>query len=601
MIQTLKSKMRGFVFSFTSVISRIFSRCFSSAFKEEYRKFRILLHHFMLRLFNNDILKFENQRRENLVVVMTLFAASGGTISTIILMPYLRSLPGFTSETIWVEKTFFLTLSMAFTGIISVINWDNMFLDQKDYLYLSGLPVSTNTLFTAKFFSLLSFVGLVSLAFHLVPIFTFTFFSAEMYNVDPFYSTSLLKFAVVHMISGFLANLFIFLFVALVQGILMLLFNTYLFKRISMAIQTLLLMGFVSTFIWFPQMAASMPELKEQYTWFVNYFPPLWFTGFYEQLIGFTDYAFTRHLYIAPIAVTLLLDLYVLCIPLTFRRFSKPTSPGKVKGLAAVLMSGLKRGFDSRVLKHPIQKAIFYFTLSTLRRSRKHKLQLAIFTALPITFIVTQLSFLSYSKGLAYFSKISPFLAAIPFIYYIFAAVGIRAIVAHPVCEDANWLFQITEGDHPTHYLRGFKKAVTLVAFLPFFLLNVSFYLYFWGFVPALLHSVFGLVTAFLTLEVLFLNYGKMPFVSSYVPGKANIKGFWALYLGAFLLYVALFTSLGLLLLHNPLFYILYYVVAIDAFIMLRRYRYKRNRGFRFVFDEEPEPAMLSLGFDAGV
>ncbi|UCH94235.1 MAG: hypothetical protein JSV88_28745, partial [Candidatus Aminicenantes bacterium] len=144
--------------------------------KGEFQQFFVLLRHFLLRLFNNDILKFEDQRRENLIVMLSFFAAAGGVIATIILMPYLIAMLGYTSETAWIEKTLFMTLSMAFTGIVSVINWNNMFLDEKDYLYLSGLPVNTHTLFTAKFFSLVVFVGIISLALHFFPIFIFTFF-----------------------------------------------------------------------------------------------------------------------------------------------------------------------------------------------------------------------------------------------------------------------------------------------------------------------------------------------------------------------------------------------------------------------------------------
>jgi len=110
-----------------------------------FRQFLVLLRHFLLRLFNNDILKFEDQRRENMIIMLTFFMAGGGIIAVFILMPYLLAMLGYTSETAWVEKNFFMTLSMALTGIISVINWNNMFLDEKDHLYLSSLPVSTNT------------------------------------------------------------------------------------------------------------------------------------------------------------------------------------------------------------------------------------------------------------------------------------------------------------------------------------------------------------------------------------------------------------------------------------------------------------------------
>jgi hypothetical protein len=586
----------------TTIKQKLLS-AFTPGFRAEYRKFVVLLRHFLLRLFQNDILKFENQRRESIILMMTFFSAAGCVISAAVLMPYLQALPGFTSETVWVEKTFFMTLCMAFTGIISVINWENMFLDEKDYLYISGLPIKTTTLFTAKLFSLLAFVGILSLALHVFPIFIFTFFLGEMINVNPFYHTSLLQFGVVHMLTSFMANLFVFLLVALIQSILRILLRGNTFKKISLAVQTLLLMGFVSIFTWFPQVASSLLELKEQYTpWFIYYFPPLWFVGLYEQLIGNYDFVFRLHFYIAPVAVTLLADLYILSIPVSFKRFSRPISAKRVKSRFSAALRSLKKKFDSAFLRHPIQKAIFYFTINALRRSRKHKLHLAVYIALPLAFAVTQLVLLSLSpgKGPGYLQEKSFLLIALPLLLYLFIILGLRVVVNHPLTVEANWVFRIAEGDYPTHYLRGLKKAVLMVGILPYFILFFLFYTVCWGVIPAFFHSVFCGVTAVVLMEGFFVNYKKMPFVSAYVPGKFRVKEFWPLYLLGFALYMGVFSMLGRFLLHYPVFYIFYYGGVVTDLYWLRRLRYKRNRGFCFVFDEDPEPAMLSLGFDDG-
>jgi len=570
----------------------------SNPVQAESRQFLVLLRHFLLRLFNNDILKFEDQRRESMIIMLTFFMAGGGIIAVFILMPYLLAMLGYTSETAWIEKNFFITLSMALTGIISVINWNNMFLDEKDYLYLSSLPVSTNTLFTAKFFSLLAFVGILSLAFHFFPIFIFTFFLGEMYNVNPFYHTSIFQFGAVHLFSSFMANLFVFLLVALVQGILMLLLDSKRFKKVSMVIQPLLIMGFVSILIWFPQFASAIEKLKDKYASFIYYLPPMWFVGFYEQMIGNYDIMFKKLFYIAPIAVTVLADLYILSIPLCFKRFSRPASIGKIRGRFSMALGSLKKSLEARFLDNPIQKAIFYFSLSTLNRSRKHKLQLAIYIALPLTFIVTELTILHYRNGWKYFNTLHPFLISIPVLLYIFIILGFRVVVMHPISEAANWVFRLTEPKNPTHCMKGLKKVFFLIGILPVFILVFLFYLYCWGLVPAVFHSLFSAVTAWLFLEIFFINYEKMPFVSGYVPGKAKIKYLWALYLVGFVAYTWAFSALGLFLIKNPLFYIIYYILAADVLYLIRRYQARRNQTFHFVFDEDPEPVMLGLGFD---
>jgi len=571
----------------------------TNPFKDEFKEFLLLVRHFLLRLFQNDIMKFENQRRENLVLLLTFFSIAGCLGAGVILFPYLRSQPGYTSETVWVEKTFFMTICMAFTGIIAVLNWDNMFMDEKDFLNLSVLPVKTSTLFTAKFFSLLVFAGLLSLSLNLFPILIFTFFLGDIINVDPFFRVSMLQFGIVHIISSFLANLFVFMLVAFIQGILMIILNTRLFKKMSIVFQTLLLAGFISCFTWFPRVAPHLITMKEKNPTFFYYFPPAWFVGFYEQLIGNYDILFKNLLYIAPVAVTLLVDAYILMIPHGFNRFSRPVSGTRPVTFFPGAAEWLKKHFHAVFLKHALQRAVFYFVVSTRRRSRKHKFQLAVYIIFPLAFIITELIARSLDSGIQFFQETNFFMCSIPFILYFFLVWGIRVVVMHPVSVDASWAFLIAEGDYPVHYIWGLKKAAIVIGILFCFIPLLLFYSVCWGFIPGLLYSLYSGITAFLLLELFFFSYSKLPFVSAYIPGKFLMKYIWPLYLMIFTLFVYLFTRIGIYLITFPAAYFFYYGAAATDIYWVRRLRYKRYRGFRFVFDEEPEPVMTGLGFDA--
>lgn len=560
-------------------------------------QFFILLRHFVLRLFTSEILKFENQRRQNLVIMLTFLAVGGGAVAVVTLLPYLNAIPGFTSETVWIEKTFFITLSMAFVGIVSVLSWENMLMDEKDYLYLSGLPVKPVTLFSAKFASLVVFVGLLSVALHFFTMFIFTFFLSDMFNVNPFYSPSIFKIGWVHLLASFMANLFVFLAVAMVQGVLLLVLRAHRFKRVSMVLQSVLMVGFVSVFVWYPQLAANIQGWKEQYSNFVYYFPPIWFAGFYEQMVGNYDVVFKVHYYVAPIVVVGLMNLYLLTIPLGFRRFTFHASPDLIKN-RVTLWAILRRNFSRRFLRHPVEKAIFYFSLNTMGRSRKHKLQLAVMVALPLTFVVTHIVVKFLSGRPAYFMVPRPFLVAVPFIFYLFLIIGFRAIVIHPIAEHANWVFRLTEKKDPYFYMRGLKKVFLMICILPVSAAVFLFFVYCWGPVPAFLHTVFSAVTAWWVMELVFITYDKMPFASAYVPGKANIRGYWFWYAAAIGAYLYGSISLGLLLLTHPYLYVPYYSGVAGVFHLLRKYHLRRKKNFAFVFDEEPVPEMLGLGLD---
>jgi hypothetical protein len=194
--------------------------------EENSNQFYVLLRHFVLRMFNNDILKYENQGRERVIVMLTILSIVGGYLTHKLLVHYLfPALSGVSIDTIWVKKTVFLTLTMALTGIITVFSWENIFPDRKDYMNLLVLPVKMRTLFAAKFFSLLIFVGLLSAAFNIFSLFIFTFYLAPFAKVNLFY------FGFSHLFSNFLANLFVFLVAACLQGIFTILFKNRLLSR----------------------------------------------------------------------------------------------------------------------------------------------------------------------------------------------------------------------------------------------------------------------------------------------------------------------------------------------------------------------------------
>lgn len=569
-----------------------------SVVKSEYTQFKVLVRHFVLRLFNNDIMTFENQRGESLVIMAAFLVVTGGMTAFWLLWPYLEGALGYTSENVWIEKTFFMTLSMAFTGIISVINWDNMFLDKKDYAHLTSLPVKAETVFTAKFVGLLVFIGMLSLALNVVPFLIFGFSLDGIINVNPYHHTSLLGLAGIHMLASFMANLSVFLLVALIQGIFLIMLSREGFKKISVMLQSLLLMGFMSVFIWFPHLAPSMEGFRETYNSFIYYFPPLWFVGFYEQLIGNTDIVFKDQMIVAALVVTVLVDLYLLCIPLAYKRFAREAPANGNHRHIPAIWKGLRKGFGHVLLPQPIQRAMYYFALAGIQRSRRHKLQLSAAIALPVSFIITEMILIAITRGEDTLHQILPLTASIPFVIIVFMVTGFRTMVNLPVMEEANWIFHMVGQYKSPHYLRGVLKVFYVFGIVPISLLFLGIYMYLWAWPAALTHTLFSTVTACIALEAAFFNYNRLPFVSTYIPGKARLKDFWFLYLAGFALFIVGFTYLSLECLKQPLYYLLFLIMALDVFLAIKFYRKRNITPLELVLEEEPEPAMMGLGLD---
>lgn len=557
-------------------------------------QFYVLLRHFVLRMFNNDILKYENQGRERVIVVLTILTMAGGYVTHKLLVGYLfPALSGASIDTIWVKKTVFLTLTMALTGIITVFSWENIFPDRKDYLNLLVLPVKKRTLFAAKFFSLLIFVGLLSIAFNIFSLFIFTFYLAPLVKVNFFY------YGFSHLITNFLANLFVFLAVACLQSIFTILFKNRLLRKLSNLIQAVLLVGFISIIVWLPQINSFLPHAMERLSSFIYYFPPLWFTGIYEKMTGSSDIVFNPHVMIALTAIIITSALYLVSFPISFKRFlSSGSNWGRKKSLLVERMIRLARqSFDSVFLRHPVQRGMFYFVCHALKRSRKHQLQLVTYMALPAAYIIADLVYFHSRSGWSSFRVPNFFLVGASLIFYFFLAAGLRMIVRHPIMLGANWIFQLTEIKEKKHYMKGLKKAILFLLGMPLFIGIFIFYLYCWGFRLALFHSVYSAAIFLFLVEVFFNTYKKIPFAGEFEPGKPNIKVYWPLILGGFLEWYVLFSNIGLILLKWPQYYFLFFIVifVLHWGFVFRRYREYKNEDFGFIYEEEPQELMLSL------
>lgn len=562
--------------------------------EENSNQFYVLLRHFVLRMFNNDILKYENQGRERVIVVLAMLSIAGLYVTHKLLVGYLfPALSGASVDTIWVKKTVFLTLTMALTGIITVFSWENIFPDRKDYMNLLVLPVKMRTLFAAKFFSLLIFVGLLSIAFNIFSLFIFTFYLAPLTKVNLFY------FGFTHLITSFLANLFVFLVAACIQSIFTILLKNRLLRKLSNIIQAALLVGFISIIVWLPQINSFLPTAKEKLSSFFYYFPPVWFAGIYEKMTGSSDVVFNPHILIAVTAIVITTALYLVSFPISFKRFlSSCSESGRKKSVLVQKLIGLaRRSFNAVFLRHPVQRGIFYFVCQAMKRSRKHQLQLVIYMSLPGAYIIADLVYFHSRSGWSYFRAPNFFLVGASLIFYFFLAAGLRMIVRHPIMLNANWIFQLTEIQEKKHYMKGLKKAMLFLLGLPLFIGLFIFYFYCWGFSLAFFHSLYSAAIFLLLVEVFFNTYKKIPFAGEFEPGKPNIKIYWPLILGGFLEWYVLFSNIGLILLSWPKYYILFFVVIFALYwgFVFRRYREYKNEDFGFIYDEEPQELMLSL------
>lgn len=560
-------------------------------------QFPVLVRHFFQRLFLNDFVAFEDQMKEKTISFLALIAILSAHISNAVLMKYMFVPDDGVS---WVEKCYFTSFIMLLIGFITVFEWDVIFPDSRDFANLMTLPIKLRTIFMTKFTSLCLFVGIFALGAN-----SFSTFGFWSYLIDWQEKSGLLFslfYILAHFVCMFAAIYFVFFFSVFVIGVLMLVFPERIFRALSVFFRTVFMTVFVFLMIYIvsnsftaSQPFAFLPDLKENHSILLYVFPPMWFTGLFESMIGSHDSQFSTLSSIAILSLVLVTIGFFLSAVASYRKYCRHMEIKKNVNIRLIRIKYfLQHYFDVVFLRNSVQRAVFYFFGKTIRNSMVHKMRLATFAAvgagLGLILIATNI------RSFDNFYELNTTLLSIPTVLTFFLLVGIRNVVNIPSSLEANWVFRLTEENDLNNYSVGLRKGIVFNILFPLFVLVFLFYSFSWGWRIGILHSLYGLVVAVLLMEVLFLKYHKIPFACSYLPGKAKAHYLWLLYLVSFISYIFLISSLELALLKSPYSFVFFLGISLFLFLALRVYQkqvlYKK---MVLIYADEPEPVMVTL------
>jgi len=118
-----------------------------------------------------------------------------------------------------------------------------------------------------------------------------------------------------------------------------------------------------------------------------------------------------------------------------------------------------------------------------------------------------------------------------------------------------------------------------------------------WGWLVAFQHLIFGLMLSLILVELLLINFRKVPFTCSYQPGKAYITVLGVFYWFAFTTYAYTMATLERWLLQEALPWIAVIallLVALAGLTLCRKTRPVEGRGL--IYEDEPNPDVQTLG-----
>lgn len=562
-------------------------------------QFRELLRLFWRRFFDNDLIAPNAETRLALVPILSLLAVPGLIFSLRSYQQYnfhwtrigfpIPPLP-LDLEVSWFDKCLLLSVSMILMGFVTVLEWETLLPDRRDFLILTPLPIRLRTLFAAKIAGLFLFLLLFTAALNLCSTVIFPLMAMNP-HAPPSYAA---RYIAAHAVSVFSANALVLLSCIGAQGVLMNVFSPRMFQVISRYIQLLLLFLFVCLFFLLPNLLWVMQELTNERSPLVALFPPMWFAGLYESLQGKAHPGFQGLAVQALQAVAVVFCLFVVTYALSFQRHVKRSLETGAWSQTSLLPSSFQHlDFLSRIfLRKPAERAVFCFIMQTLLRSSQHRLYLGAYigVGLSITLVgVIGTLVRSSEEGL---QPHDPTLLSVPLVLSFFVLCGMRFIFAVPAELGANWAFRLAGGANFGEYLAGARKAMWTVGVAPLPLVLSPFYAALWGWTISLVHASYVIALSAVLTELLLLRFHKVPFTCSYLPGKANIKLYWFPYVMAFVTYAYGMVSLERWMWGNPVRFALFLGVVL---VLCAAFRACVRSPMVLKYEESPEPAVRTL------
>lgn len=528
------------------------------------------------------------------------YAALSGAASP---EPYRRAVLG--------DDLFIIGLPMLLIALLTLLVSHSLFPDERDFRILGPLPVRRGAVFGAKLVALILFTGLFIALLHvsLVPLVLLT-------SINRFSEHSVLSRLTAWAFASVAASVFAVLAITATVGLF-----TFALSRSRLHALTALTRSFVlGVLVLCVPFVFRLPALGPSMargSWWLTLVPPSWFVGLERTLLGSFDPWFVQLTGIALAAFGATAAVVAGVYMLLFRHFellllrppsispiwSRSDRPRRTQATvpdsAHAGRNAVGRPARSEV-EWPAFRAVYRFTTATLGRSQLHQGVLLGLSACGVGLAMNRLvgAGLVGRLGIGGPPSSSLISAAIwtPFALMFVCGLGVRSALALPMEHRANWIFRLTE-DKTTRceQMRAVDRVVAAyVAGVPV-LAGVPIL---WAAIgsTALIGAAIVALIGLVFVHVVLLDWRRIPFTCSYMPGKRLIAHTLVFGFAAFVV----FTTSGILLMRAAIVNARYaLVIALALSLMawlLRRRRLAVWTETPLMFEDEFPDQPLQLG-----
>jgi hypothetical protein len=430
-------------------------------------QFAWLVRHFLERFFNHETASPDGDAKTRLVQIA--FAAGlppflvgmylwpiyhpwpPGPLST---GPY----PGY-----WLQANhhlFFVLYSFVALGIATVFEWDLFFPDILDLSILGPLPIAPLRSFAARVASIAIFIlGFLFDANVLAP------FVLPLATDPP----NLARFLAAHILAVTASGLFAAIFILALNGVLLAILGEHLFRRIALLLQSTVIAVLVMLMLFFPVLSGAVPVLLRSGS--ARWFPPFWFLGIYQQILGVPSDVSSTVGNISPLplftslartafAVTgLTLALAVLSYPLAYIRKTRELVIGQGTHRATTrLFRPLNFLLHHTILRPPPRRAVFHFINQTLPRVPRYRIYLVLYGGVGLSVVTASLLRIDTIHQHIRIAVSPEGIRAALAIVVFWVIAGLRMAFVSSGNQRGRWIFRIIHGN-PTPFGAAIEQS----------------------------------------------------------------------------------------------------------------------------------------------
>ena len=561
----------------------------------------VLVLHFFRGFFESDLLSVRDRLASVFAGIIALIISFGLVLPILFTAKYavLNSLaaPRLYNEAALADRLMFICLSMDLTAFVTVLNWQSLFPELKDFMVLGPLPLERLQLFRAKLIALLIFVTVLILSIDVLPSVLFTVIMHGRWQLPHNVFLQIASFFVASCLAGYFA---VFALLA-IQGLLLNLLPAPWSRALSAALQTLLLIltcAALPLASWIPGLhavlATSLPALAS--------LPPVWFVGLSETMLGNPAAVMhrlaARSLGFFGLAVAMSLLLYLV----TYARSTN------IEGRDPVTTHGFLSKCFSAILKAltriPQEAAILSFTVRSVVRSRLHTLLIAGIVGFCCALVLDGFVSALIQRTLGHHLEVSKSsllsaLCSAPLIVAYFLLNGLLFVFSIPIEPRANWIFRLSDLHGRYWALNAAEKILLLVVIAPLSVITGLVLAAWTGLAQASLETVFVLLMSLILLQTLLWNWDRIPFTCPYLPGKRNLIQSVLLFVTALSAFGYLAARVGLRFSASipAMMILLSALSAVWLFMRIQRSK-TWTGGIWLRFDDDPDPDVQTLNLE---